>query len=162
MKLFISIAISCFLISGISFKDSLISTVHTPPAAPVDKTINMEALTDSRGWKLYRVTSDKPCDTNNDGVMSTEIVPEMPICSLDDTLFIKKGNKALYKRGVECYNESKNNTYDWTLTGNTFTMSQGNIQDPMEIVSVDKKRLVMTTKVEALGELYLFTITFIH
>ncbi len=162
MKLFISIAISCLLISGISFKDSLISTANTPAAAPLDKTINLEAHTDSRGWKLYRVTSDKPCDTNNDGVMSTEIVPEMPICSLDDTLFIKKGNKALYRRGVECYNESKNNTYDWTLTGNTFTMSQGNIQDPMEIVSVDKKRLVMTTKVEALGELYLFTITFIH
>ena len=164
MKILISIASYVFLTSNIIAYNYDDKTKNTDPISTKEHKINMDYLTDTRGWKLYRITSDKPCDTNNDGIKNTEIIQEMPTCALDDMLFIRKeNNKAYYERGILCDNQPKEEAYDWTLLDNKFIMSQGNDSpDTMEIISLDDKKMVMAIQMEALGELYIFTVTFKH
>ena len=142
------------------------TTVKAKPTASINTKntkINLDYLTDPRGWRLINVTSSKPCDINNDGILTTDTKSEMPLCMLDDTLFIKKETHiAFYKRGINCCDDPTDNTYNWTLKETIFTMSQGGIDDALHIQSLNGTEMTVTTNMEAQGEIYRFTVVFGH
>lgn len=143
----------------INAKKAQVSKKKTNAAPP---TTELQYLT-SGAWKMQSVISDKPCDTNGDGVRTTDILGEMPSCSKDDVLFVRKNGRAVFQRGVPCDNEPSTQSYSWTLSGNgLFTMTSGSIVAEMQLVSVDAHTLRMMIPMEDGEERYRFVVTYTH
>ncbi|MBL7814034.1 MAG: lipocalin family protein [Saprospiraceae bacterium] len=164
MRLLFFAIISCLGVSFISMKNTHPQTAsEITEATHSEILVNINHLADVRGWKLEKIVSNKPCDMNQDGIKSTDIMSEMPSCALDDILFIdRNSDNAYYKRGKLCGKEPKNNTYTWQLVGTKLILSQNGYDDEMEILAVDDTKMVVLVKMEALGEGYHFMTTFKH
>jgi hypothetical protein len=159
MRILYSVVIYFLLSSGLVFKSEKSEMTNSVSS---ENAVNMDNLRDVHGWVLDKVTSDKPCDTNNDGVYTIDVLSEMPQCMRDDRLFIQKNNIAYYERGVSCCDDPVENMYTWSLKGKKFTMAQKGIEDSMDIISLDDKKFVVSTRMEAQGEMFTFRITFVH
>ncbi len=161
MGIFLCIAMYSCLASGMHLTSET-NTNDSISENRITTDFNMDYLTDSRGWRLHKMVSDKSCDMNNDGVAHTDILAEIPSCLLDDVLHLNTDHKAHYNRGLRCGDEPNNNAYDWRLINQKLIMTQDAHETMMYIVSVDNKKLVMTMSMESMGIAYLFNMTFIH
>lgn len=122
----------------------------------------LEYLT-SGAWRMRAVVSDQPCDTDGDGVKTTNVMAEMPPCAKDDVLFIRKGGRAVFERGLPCADEPTTQSYDWTLSKDgIFTLSAGSIEAEMQLLSADADTLKMIISMEDGGKMYHFTVTYTH
>jgi len=115
-------------------------------------------------WKIKSIVSDKPCDTDGDGRLTTDVASEMPQCALDDDMAILANGKVVFNRFERCWPEEQaKESFTWKLSGdNKFVLSKGNYRTEMIFKSVTKDELVLVVPTEAMGVMYYFTVTYVH
>lgn len=113
-------------------------------------------------WRMVSVVSDKPCDTDGDGVETTDIFSETPACAKDDLMEVQANHKVIFTRNQRCaLTERAVETYKWTMGKNgAFTIVDGSVEAKMLLKSVTPTKLVMEIPMEAQGEWYRFTVTY--
>lgn len=113
-------------------------------------------------WKIISIQSDKPCDTDGDGILTCDVFSEMPTCALDDVMMIREDKTVRFKRNQRCQpTEQAVETYNWTLSDDgIFMMSVGSIEAAMRLIHVTGRRLAMEIPMEAQGEMFYFTVNY--
>ncbi len=125
-----------------------------------DKT----ALLANGAWVMYSIESDKPCDTNGDGVLTKDIASELPPCAMDDIMFIKPNGKVVFERNKRCDpSEGAIESYNWELNSdNKFVISKGSVVAEMLFKYVTRQELALVIPSEAHGVMYYFTVRYKH
>ncbi|HMX39365.1 MAG TPA: lipocalin family protein [Saprospiraceae bacterium] len=113
-------------------------------------------------WRIVSITSNKPCDTNGDGIATQDIYSETPACAKDDIMHIRSNGKVTFDRYVHCdLTEKDKETYTWKLGKNgSFLIYDTSIEAKMILKSVTPERLVMDIPMESMGEMFYFTVTY--
>lgn len=113
-------------------------------------------------WKIVSIVSDVPCDTDGDGVKTTDIYDETPQCAKDDVMHIKSNNTVVFDRYTHCdLTEKDHETYQWKMGKNgSFTIFNSSISAKMTVKSVSNSQLVMDVPMEVMGEMIHYTVTY--
>jgi len=116
------------------------------------------------GWIMRSIVSDKPCDTNGDGILTKNIASELPPCAMDDIMYVKPNGKVVFERNKRCDpSEGAIETYNWELTSNNeFVITKGSVVAGMVFKYVTKEELALVIPSEAHGVMYYFTVTYRH
>lgn len=141
--------------------ESLASISHSP----IEISGSDRALLLTKGaWVMHSIESDKPCDTNGDGILTKNIGSELPRCAMDDVMYVKTNGKLVFERNKRCDpSEEAIETYSWELTSdNKFVMTKGSVVADMLFKYVTREELALVIPSEAHGVMYYFTVRYRH
>jgi hypothetical protein len=143
-----------------AFTQSSESLAYSGNNTTSDKT----ALLAIGAWVMYSIESDKPCDTNSDGILTKNIASELPACAMDDIMYIKPNGKVVFERNKRCDpSEGAIESYNWELrSDNMFVISKGSVVAEMLFKYVTKQELALVIPSEAHGVMYYFTVRYKH
>ena len=122
----------------------------------------MEKLTKGE-WKIQSITSNKPCDTNYDGVATTNVTSEMPACALDDVVKFHPDGIVAFQRFERCeLTEEDIEKYNWFYSSKNgqLNIARGSVDAIMILRTVSENQFVVDIPMQDGGESHLFTVTY--